>query len=62
MNRRTKNNSAENELNAIRISLYEQTKDMTSDEQIEFFRTMVKEGFAKHGIRPQYAETSLVRR
>jgi hypothetical protein len=49
------NNPVEDELNAIRIKLYEQTKDMTSSEQTAFFSDMVKEGFARHGITPRYA-------
>ena len=43
-------------LNAIRIKLYEQTKDMTSEEQVEFLNRMADEGLARHGIKLRYAE------
>ena len=56
MNRTMKSNPVEDELDAIRIKLYEQTKDMTSEEQITFFRKMVNEGLARHGIKARYAE------
>jgi len=61
MNKTMKNNDLEQELNTIRIKLYEQTKDMTSQEQTIFFSKMVKEGFAKHGIKARYADTPIVR-
>ena len=51
-----KSSPAEDELNAIRIKLHLQTKDMTSDEQVAFFSKLAKEGLAKHGIKPRYAE------
>jgi hypothetical protein len=54
-----KNNPVEDELNAIRIKLNEQTKDMTSEEQVEFFSKMAKEGLARHGIKARYAEAPL---
>ena len=52
----------EEELNAIRIKLYEQTKDMTSEEQVAFFSNMVKEGFLRHGISSRYMTVPPVRR
>ncbi|MDR3313302.1 MAG: hypothetical protein LBS96_02465 [Oscillospiraceae bacterium] len=55
MNNPTKKNSAEDEINAIRIKLYEQTKNMTAEEQTVFFNNKMKDGFAKHGITPCYA-------
>ena len=55
MSNTTKNNPVEKELNEIRIKLYEQTKDMTAEEQTAFFSKMVREGFARHGIAPRYA-------
>ena len=55
-----RNDELEQELDAIRAKLYEQTKDMTSEEQIIFFRTMVKDGFARHGISARYEETPVV--
>ena len=56
MNEIMKNNPVEDEVDAIRIKLYEQTKDMTSDEQIAFFSNLAKDGFARHGIKPRYAK------
>ena len=38
MSNTMKNNSIEDELDAIRIKLYEQTKDMTSEEEAEFYK------------------------
>jgi len=49
-------NPVEDELDAIRIKLYEQTKDMTPEEQTVFFRKLAQEAFAKHGITPRYAD------
>ena len=62
MNKTMKNNELEQELNIIRIKLYEQTKDMTSQEQIIFFNNMVKEGLARHGIKAKITEMPIVRR
>jgi len=56
MNNITKNSSIEDELDAIRIKLYEQTKDMTSEEEAEFYNKMAKEELERHGIKPRYAE------
>ena len=56
-----KNDDFEQELDAIRAKLYEQTKDMTSEEQIIFFRTMVKDGFTRHGINAHYVDAPVVR-
>ena len=62
MNKTMKNNDLEQEINIIRIKLYEQTKDMTSQEQTTFFNKMVKEGLARHGIKAHYADAPIVRR
>jgi len=51
-----KSSQAEDELNAIRIKLYMQTKDMTSDEQVAFFSKLARDGLARHGIKPRYAQ------
>jgi len=61
MNKTMKNNDLEQELNAIRIKLYEQTKDMTSEQQTTFFNKMVKEGLARHGIKARYVDAPIVR-
>jgi hypothetical protein len=62
MDNTAKNNPVEDELNAIRIKLYEQTKDMTTQEQTAFFHKMAQEGLARHGIKVKYAEPVSVRR
>ncbi|MDR1564782.1 MAG: hypothetical protein LBS74_07485 [Oscillospiraceae bacterium] len=62
MNNNIKSNPVEDELNAIRINLYEQTKDMTQPEQNAFFRNMAKAAFAKHGIKAKIVQAPIVRR
>ncbi|MDR1330104.1 MAG: hypothetical protein LBK23_10945 [Oscillospiraceae bacterium] len=57
MNKTTKSDTVEEEMNAIRVKLYEQTKDMTVQEQTVFFRKMVQEGLVRHGINVRYAPT-----
>jgi len=56
MSNKQMDNPVEDELNTIRIHLYEQTKDMTSEEQVAFFRKMAEEGLAKHGLKLRYAD------
>ena len=51
----TTNNNIEQELNDIRIKLYEQTKDMTSAEQVEFFNNRGREVLARQGIKAKFA-------
>ena len=62
MNRKVSNSPVEDELDAIRIKLYEKTKDMTTGERVEFFRKTAREGLAKHGIKARYAETPVIHR
>ena len=50
MNNNPKHNPIEEELNAIRIKIYEQTKSMTVEEQADFFNRRTREAFAKYGI------------
>ncbi|MDR3365065.1 MAG: hypothetical protein LBS91_09030 [Clostridiales Family XIII bacterium] len=57
-----KNNPIEDELNAIRVKLYEQTKDMTTPEQTAFFHKMAQDGLARHGIKAKYADPVSARR
>lgn len=42
--------SLEDEIDAIRIQLYEQTKDMTDAEQIEFFNKGARDIMGKQGL------------
>ena len=59
MNKNPKSNPVEDEIDAIRIKLYEQTKDMTVSEQTAFFRKMVQEGIERHGIKVNYDSPAL---
>jgi hypothetical protein len=56
------NDTLEQELNAIRIKLYEQTKDMTTQERVAFFNNRGREILARHGINPKIVEMPIVRR
>ena len=62
MNTNAKNNDVEDELNAIRISIYERTKDMTSAEQAEFFNRRTREAFAKYGIRSKIVSAPIIQK
>jgi hypothetical protein len=50
-------NHFEDELDAIRIRLYEQTKDMTREERVAYENNRVEQIFNAHGIRPVYRDT-----
>ena len=56
MKKKVNHDPIEDELDAIRIKLYEQTKDMTTRERVEFFNKKAREGLARHGITVRYAE------
>jgi hypothetical protein len=56
-----KNSPVEDELNAIRIKLHEQTKDMTTQERVAFFNKMAQEGLARHGIKTHYGTVPAAR-
>ena len=62
MNNTTIYNPVEDELNAIRIKIYEQTKDMTSEEQVDYFSTRTREAFAKYGIKSPIVVAPIVQR
>ena len=57
-----KNNDLEDQLDAIRIKLYEQTKDMSSEEQVAFFNNKGRDVLARHGIKAKIVEMPIVRR
>ncbi|MDR1132504.1 MAG: hypothetical protein LBL15_08815 [Oscillospiraceae bacterium] len=61
MSKAMTNNPVEDELNAIRIKLYEQTKDMMTQERVAFFNKMAQERFARHGIKANYGAVPVVR-
>jgi hypothetical protein len=47
-----KNDPLLDEIHAIRQDLYEQTKDMTSEEKIAYLRELVEPIHKKYGITP----------
>ena len=47
-----KTDNIEDELDAIRIELYEQTKDMSSDERIAYLRSLAAPIHEELGIKP----------
>ena len=51
MNKNPKNDTLEQELNDTRIKLYEKTKDMTTQERVEFFNSGARDILARHGIK-----------
>jgi len=50
------NNTLEDELDAIRIELYEQTKHMSLDEEIAYLRQLVAPIHEEFGITPIFAK------
>jgi hypothetical protein len=44
-------NTIEDELDAIRLELYEETKDMTSTERVAYIKAQVAPTLKKFGIR-----------
>jgi hypothetical protein len=46
-----KPNTIEAELNDIRVELYEQTKDMTCHERVEYFKSLAAPVLKKYGLR-----------
>ncbi len=52
------NDPFEDELDAIRIKLYEQTKDMTATERVTYVNSRAKEILKAHGIKAVYMDTA----
>ena len=52
MNKAMNNNPVEDELDAIRIELYERTKNMSSEERIDYLRQLVAPIHKEFGITP----------
>ncbi|MCL2434227.1 MAG: hypothetical protein FWD16_06915 [Clostridia bacterium] len=48
-------------LNATRISLYEQTKHMTTQERVAFFNKRGRDVLARQGIKAKVTELPVVR-
>jgi hypothetical protein len=49
-------NSLEDELDAIRIRLYEQTKDMTLEESVAYENSRAEQILKPYGIQPVYMD------
>ncbi|MDR1558485.1 MAG: hypothetical protein LBS84_02080 [Clostridiales bacterium] len=47
-----KPNMIEKELNMIRVSLYEETKDMSPSELVSYIKAQTEPILKKHGITP----------
>jgi hypothetical protein len=62
MNNNPKNDTLEQELDATRIKLYEQTKDMTTQERVAFFNNKGMEILKRHGIKAKITDVPIVRR
>ena len=45
-------NSVEAEINAIRLQIYEETKDMSSSEYLAYIKAQTTPLHEKYGIRP----------
>ena len=50
------NNSVEDELDAIRIRHYEQTKDMTREERVAYVNSRAEQILKPYGIKPVYMD------
>jgi hypothetical protein len=48
---KTTSNPVEDELNAIRIELYEKTKNMTTSERADYLHKKVEDGLRRHGYK-----------
>ena len=46
-----KNNTIEQEINEIRLSIYEETKDMSLDERVEYTRKMAEPVIRRYGLK-----------
>jgi hypothetical protein len=46
-----RSNTFEDELDEIRIELYEETKDMTLDERVTYFKSLAAPVLKEYGLR-----------
>ena len=51
-----KHDPFEDELDAIRIAIYEKTKDMTAEEQADYFNRRARESMKANNIRLKIIE------
>jgi hypothetical protein len=54
--RKIQNDTLEAELNATRVKLYEQTKNMTAQERVDFFDKGAREILKAQGIDAKFVE------
>jgi hypothetical protein len=62
MNETVKMNDLEARLNATRMKLHEQTKDMTPQERVAFFNDKGRDVLTRHGIKAGITEMPVIRR
>ena len=55
-----RNDELERQLDATRIRLYEQTKDMTTQERVAFFNNRGQEILKRHGLKTTVAQPPIV--
>ena len=56
-----RNDELERQLDATRIRLYEQTKDMTTQERVAFFNNRGQEILKRHGLKTTVAQSPVIR-
>ena len=61
MNYTMRSNDLEQEINATRIKLYEQTKTMTTQERVAFLNKTAIDGMVRHGIKTKMTEMPIIR-
>ena len=49
-------NPVEDELDVIRIRLYEQTKDMTTEERVAYVNSKAEQILKPYGVQPIYMD------
>lgn len=52
----SRNNAVEDEIDAIRISIYEKTKNMTTAERVDYFNRRTREIAKKEGLDIKFAK------
>ena len=61
MNENPKSNPVEDELDAIRIRIYEKTKDMSSEEQVAYFNNRAREVMAQLGLNGNFVAAPIIK-
>jgi maleate cis-trans isomerase len=55
-----KHDALETQLDATRIKIYEQTKDMTTQERVAYFNNRGQEILKRHGLKATIAQPLVV--